>query len=67
MKLREFERIEESRRIGLETHGTSGGREWNKPEEVLEEGTFWKKGHQISINKACTYLRKKRTPLGSCP
>ena len=35
-KLREFERIEESGRIGLDSHRTSGGKKWNKPEEGRE-------------------------------
>ena len=64
-KLREFERIEESGRIGLELiehQEERNGTNQKKAEKDKEEGTFWKKGHQNSINKACTYLRKERTP-----
>lgn len=45
-KLREFERIEGFRRIGLDLQRTSGGMEWHKPkkkkraEKDEEEGSF---------------------------
>ena len=35
-KLREFERIEESRRNSIELQGTMERKEWNKPEEGRE-------------------------------
>ena len=61
-KFKEFERRERSRKNGLEHHRTSeerDGTSQKRAEKDKKERIFWKKGHQSSINRACTYLEKR--------
>ena len=55
---------ERFRKNGLDPHRTSGekgnGTNQKRAEKDKKERIFWKKGQQNIINRACTYLEKKK-------
>ena len=61
---KEFDGRERFRKNGLDPHRTSGeeesGTSQKRAEKEKDERIFWKEGLQNTINKACTYIEKKR-------
>ena len=61
-KSKEFEGRERFRKNGLDPHRTSkekgNGTNQKSKEKDKNERIFWEKGHQNSINRACTYLER---------